>query len=347
VTQRTSWVEGGVAMERLGVGIIGLGTGRAQALGFQDEARVGKIALCDLDAARLAERAAALGIEDTTTDWRELVAREDLHLISVASPDHLHPEMCITALEAGKHVLCEKPMAPTLAEARLMIEAVERSGRKFMVNNILRFFARFQYVKRIVDEGELGRIYAAEGDYLHNTVTLIRDGWRGPTRPSVMTGGGVHLIDLLRWIVGEVEEAFCYASRGLLSEAEAKSPDCMLAVLRLQNGAVAKAMTNMCVQRPALHNFILYGTKGVFINDRPHGLLYRGERAEPEPVTAAYGATAGGPTQKGAALGHLLDCIERDERPLVDVYEGARSIAVCQAINDSLRTGRPVKVALV
>ena len=334
-------------MDPIGVGIIGVGVGHAQAPGFQADPRVSKVVLCDIDEAKLAKWAGELRVEQTTTDWRELVARDDLGLISVASPDHLHAEMAIAALDAGKHVLCEKPMTGTLAEARQLIAAVERSGKTLMVNNILRLFERFQYVKKIVDAGELGTIYAAEGDYLHNTLDLIRHGWRGPHRHSVMTGGGVHLVDLLRWIVGEVEEAFCYATYGVLTPAEAKSPDCMLAILRLENGAVAKAMTNMAVQRPALHNFILYGTQGVFINDKPNGYLYRGHNAEPELVTANYGPPKGGPGQKGVSVSHLLDCIEHDRTPLVDVYEGARSVAVCDAIYQSYRTGQPVRVERV
>ncbi|NOZ21219.1 MAG: Gfo/Idh/MocA family oxidoreductase [Planctomycetes bacterium] len=331
-------------MNPIGVGIIGAGVGRSQAPGFLGDKRVSKVVLCDIDSAKLAERAKAVGIEETTTDWKEIVERDDIHLVSVASPDPLHPEMAIAALDAGKHVLCEKPMAPTLPEARQMIAAVERSGKKLLVNNVLRFFERFKYVKKMVDAGELGQIYAAEGDYLHNTVDLIRNGWRGPHRHSCMTGGGVHLIDLLRWIVAETEEAFCYSTYGVMTEAEAKSPDCMLAILKLENGAVAKAMTNMAVQRPALHNFILYGTKGVFINAKPDGLLYRGHNSKPEPVTALYGATERSKGQKAAAVAHFLDCIEKDEAPLVDVYEGARTIAACDAIFESCQTGRPVKV---
>jgi predicted dehydrogenase len=235
-------------------------------------------------------------------------------------------------------------MAMDLVEGRAMIAAVERSGRKLMVNNILRFFERFQWVKRVVDAGELGRIYAAEGDYIHNTLELIRHGWRGPHRRSVMTGGGCHLIDLLRWIVGEVDQAFCYTTRGILSEAESRSPDTMLAILHLENGAVAKAMTNMAAQRPALHHFVLYGTEGVFINRKPDGVLYRGHRAEPEPVTARYGPPTEGKGSKGVAVAHLLDCIEHDLPPLIDVREGARTLAVCDAISRSAHSGQPERV---
>lgn len=331
-------------MDRIGVGIIGMGVGRRQAPGFLGDDRVSHVVLCDNDEERLAKTGDELDVTDRTTDWRELMAREDVGLISVASPDHLHCEMSVAALDAGKHVLCEKPMAMNVAEARQMIAAVERSGRKLMVNNILRFFARFQYVKELVDSGELGRIYAAEGDYIHNTLHLIREGWRGPHRHSVATGGGVHMIDLLRWIVGEVDEAFCYSTRGVLSEEEAKSPDCMVAVLRFKNGAVAKSMTNMAAQRPAIHNLILYGTKGVFINRKPDGVLYRGESSEAELVTAKYAPADAGKGNKGAAVGHLLDSIEHDTPPLVDVYEGARSIAVCDAIYQSSISGQPVRV---
>ena len=324
-----------------------MGVGRRHAPGFVADRRVSHVVLCDNDEGKLRERAEELQIDDATTDWREIVGRDDIGLVSVASPDHLHAEMSIAALEAGKHVLCEKPMAMNLAESRAMIAAVERSGKKLMVNNVLRFYERFQQVKKLVDDGELGEVYAAEGDYLHNTLSLIRNGWRGPHRHSCMTGGGVHLIDLLRWIVAEVEEAFCYSTYGVLAENEAKSPDCMLAILRLENGAVAKSMTNMAAQRPALHNFILYGTKGVFINAKPDGILYRGERSEPERVTARYGAADTGPGQKAVGISHLLDAVERDEEPLVSVYEGARTIAVCDAIFDSQQTGRPAKVAQI
>ena len=334
-------------MKPIGIGIIGAGVGRRHARGLLADPRVRKIVLCDVDEEALGKCASDTDIGETVTDWRRLVERDDLYLISVASPDHLHPEMSIAAMRAGKHVLCEKPMAPTLAEARQMMRVVEETGRKLQVNNVLRFYPRFQRVKQLVQDGTLGRIYAAEGDYLHNTLELIRNGWRGPHRHSVMTGGGVHLIDLLLWMIGDAEEAFCYTTRGILTPEEAASPDCMLSVLRFANGCVAKAMTNMAAQRPALHNFILYGTEGVFVNGKPDGALFLGERTEAEPVTETYGPADDSSEQKGVGMAHLLDCIERDEQPLVDVREGARAIAVCDAIYESSQTGSPVRVQQV
>ena len=334
-------------MDPIGVGIIGIGVGRGHARGLLDDPRVSKIVLCDTDEVRLAERAAELGVEETTTEWREVVERDDLGLVSVASPDHLHPEMSIEAMRAGKHVLCEKPMAPTLPEAREMVRTVEETGRKLAVNNVLRFYPRFERVKQLVEEGSLGRIYAAEGDYVHNTLDLIRSGWRGPKRHSVMTGGGVHLIDLLLWLIGDIEEAFCYSTYGVLSEAEAQSPDCMLAVLRFKNGCVGKAMTNMAAQRPALHNLILYGTEGVFINGKPDGVLYRGHQSKPEAIEDAYGPAKGTGMTKAVGIAHLLDCIETNSDPLVGVREGARAVAVCDAIYRSHCSHRPERVESV
>ena len=328
-------------MEPVGVGIIGTGVGRRHALGLVDDPRVEKVVMCSKDEGALGRAAEEVGIAETTTDWQALVERDDLHVISVATPDHLHPEMSIAALRAGKHVLCEKPMAPTLHEAREMVQASEETGKKLMVNHVLRFYARFQKIKALVDSGELGEIYAAEGDYLHNTVDRIRSGWV-KTRPSVVTGGGIHLIDQLLWLVGDVEEVFCYSTRGILKEKEVQSPDCMIAILKFKNGCVGKAMTNMSAQRPALHNLVLFGTEGVVMNGKPDGVLYRGHRSEPEAITDAYAPVSG--SAKAVGMAHLLDCIEQDTEPLVNVREGARGIAVCDAINESYRTGKPVQV---
>jgi len=331
-------------MNPIGVGIIGLGVGKRQAMSLQEDSRVSRNVLCDTDEEKLKKVAEEVGIEDTTTDWSSIVERDDLGLISVASPDHLHAEMAIAALRAGKHVLCEKPMASNLPEARDMVRTVEETGKKLQVNNVLRFYPRFERAKQLVDDGTLGRIYAAEGDYLHNTLHLIEHGWRGPHRHSVMTGGGVHLIDLLLWMIGDVEEAFCYSSRAVLSEDVSRSPECMLAILRFANGCIAKSMTNMALQKPALHNLVLYGTEGVFINGKPDGVLYRGHTSEPEPITDNYGPASPGTGQKGVGMAHLLDCIERDEEPLVNVREGARAIAVCDAIYRSMCSGKPEEV---
>ena len=144
-----------------------------------------------------------------------------------------------------------------------------------------------------------------------------------------------------------MEEAFCYSTRGMLTAEESRSPDCMLAVLRFKNGCIAKAMTDMAAQRPALHNFILYGTEGVFVNGRPDGTLYRGHQGQAEPVRDAYGPADASRGQKGVGMAHLLDCIERDEEPLVNVREGARAIAVCDAIYKSWQAGKPVRVEAV
>lgn len=331
-------------MKSIGVGIIGAGVGSRQAPGFLNHRLISHIVLCDTNRPRLEAAAAKLKITDTTADWRELIKREDLGLISVASPDHLHLEMVLAALGSGKHVLCEKPMAMNLAEARQIIAAVDRSGRKLMVNNVLRFYPCFRRLKQLVDEGMLGTIYAAEGDYLHNTLHLIRGGWRGRHRHSVMTGGGVHLLDLLRWMVGEIDQAFCYATRGIATEQESLSPDCMLAILRFKNGAIGKSMTNMALQKPAGHNFILYGTKGVFISDGPDGWLYSGHDGERQRITATDPSMTTVEGNKTVAVQHLLECIEHDRTPMVNAREGARTLAVCDAINESYQTGMPVDV---
>lgn len=152
------------------------------------------------------------------------------------------------------------------------------------------------------------------------------------------------MIDLLLWMLGDVEEAFCYSTNGVLGPDEAVSPDCMLSILRFESGSIAKSMTNMVVQRPPLHHLILYGTEGTLINGEADAFVYRSPAGEPERMVEEPQSAGGTALGKAAGLSHLLDCIERDEEPLVNVSEGARAIAVCDAINRSASTGRPERV---
>ena len=112
-------------MERIGVGLIGTGfMGKCHAMAygavravFGDVPLIERVALCDVEAGHAAASAAAFGFARSTTDWRDLLADPSIDLVSVTSPNGLHREMAVAALEAGKHVWCEKPMALTLGDA--------------------------------------------------------------------------------------------------------------------------------------------------------------------------------------------------------------------------------------
>ena len=111
-------------MAKLGAGVIGLRMGRTHVEAYKAHPEVEVRAVCDADGERLEEVAETYGVPFATTDYRELLAQDDVDVVSIATPDHLHYEMAVEALRRGKHVLCEKPMVNTEEEAKALVEEV-------------------------------------------------------------------------------------------------------------------------------------------------------------------------------------------------------------------------------
>ena len=112
--------------------------------------------------------AAQIGVGFWTTDYQALVSRNDIDVVAVYSPDHLHAEHCAAAIEAGKHVICTKPMVTNLEDAKRLVGLVREKGVKFLVGQTMRFDLQFQTMRRFFDDGELGEIMAADAYYVHD-----------------------------------------------------------------------------------------------------------------------------------------------------------------------------------
>ncbi len=166
-------------------------------------------ALCDL----LEERAQALaqqyGIPKVYSDWREMLEREQPGVVSVCLPNVMHREVTLAALEAGAHVLCEKPLATSVVEAREMFEAARSAGRILMAAQHLRFSAEARAIKRVIDGGALGEIYHAEANALRR---LGIPTWGVFHQKAQSAGGplfdiGVHILDQTLWLMGNPRPA--------------------------------------------------------------------------------------------------------------------------------------------
>ena len=145
------------------------------------------------------------------TDWRKLIERDDIDLIDIVTPNNTHAEIAIAAVEAGKHVLCEKPLALTVEQAERMYEAVTKNKVIHMITHNYRFAPAVQYAKKLIQDGRLGEIR-------HIRATYLQDWMMDPNFPLVwrlrkeVTGTGTlgdigaHSIDLARFLVGEIDE---------------------------------------------------------------------------------------------------------------------------------------------
>lgn len=192
-------------LEKVRVGVIGMGMGRNHAVHFRDCPQAELIAICDADPGRLAEKAHELHPHRTYTQYEELLADPEIDAVSVALPNFLHAPVTLAALEAGKHVLCEKPLAMNTPEAERMVETARRLGRTLMVHFNTRFHPASMALKRAIDEGALGHVYFAKTLWHRKRGIPGIGGWF--TRKEMSGGGalidlGVHRLDLALWLMG-------------------------------------------------------------------------------------------------------------------------------------------------
>lgn len=248
----------------IGVGVIGLGMGSGMlALNSSPTHRTEVRGLCDQDLGRARALAEQWKIGFATSDYRELVAREDIGVVGVYSPDHLHFEHAAAALKAGKHVLCTKPMTNRLADAAELVRLVRTSGKKLLVGQTMRYDPQMAAAKRFFDDGEIGRVIFAEAHYLHDMRPIFAmTPWRLSAPQDFMYGGVCHPVDVLRWFLGDIEEVHAFGCKGGLTP-EYPLMDNFTLNLKFANGALGRVLGLYGVVEPSepMMKVVLYGTK--------------------------------------------------------------------------------------
>src|SRR6186997_1680171 len=272
-------------MKQLRIGLIGYGfMGRTHSNAFRhvnnffdlDYQPVLK-AVCARDAGNAKTFAAKWGYESIETDWRKLVARDDIDLIDIAAPNNVHAEIAIAAAKAGKMILCEKPLGMNPAEALQMVKAVEKAGVPNMVWYNYRRVPAITLAKQLIDEGRLGRIFHYRAKFLQDW-TISKDlpqGGTGLWRLDVkVAGSGVtgdllaHCIDTALWLNGAMDsvtamtETFIKERKHTLTGKVEKVgiDDASLFLARFANGSLATfESTRYARGHKALYTFEING----------------------------------------------------------------------------------------
>lgn len=206
-------------MSEIGVGLVGYKfMGRAHSNAYRQVAHFFDVdpspvmrAICGRDLAATESAAKKLGWESVETDYHALVKRDDIGLVDVSTPGYTHKEVVLAALEAGKHVLCEKPLANTLDEAREMLLAARKAGTINMVNFNYRRVPAVQFVRRLIDEGRLGEIRHFRAVYLQDWLVdeNVPLAWRLKKEfagSGALGDIGAHILDLSQFLVGPVQK---------------------------------------------------------------------------------------------------------------------------------------------
>jgi predicted dehydrogenase len=258
-----------------GVGIIGTGWGaRVQVPAFR-AAGLNIVALAGSQPAKTQHKADELGIAFATADWRAMLARDDVAVVSIVTPPSLHRDMAIAALEAGKHVLCEKPTALHADEARQMLAAAEqRPDQLALIDHELRFLPAFQAARRMIATGQIGQPRHIDWRFVNMSRSTRQRPWNWWS--DAAQGGGVlgaissHQIDMLRFLLADEAQA----AQGILHTFVRERPDEAGVLhpvtaddftsfhLHFGSGCIATVTASMVGRREEPHTITIYGDEG-------------------------------------------------------------------------------------
>lgn len=277
----------------------------------------------------------------------EEIYASDADIVVVASPDHFHAEQSIRALRAGKHVACEKPLAPTVDDCKKIIAAVKATGKEFMTGQVCRYSPCFCLMKQLIDSGRIGDLVAIEGSYAHNYEHA--HGWQDWRKSREINregflGGGCHTLDLLRFLAGDPSEVTCYMNHKFLTDWA--RPDTGVAIAKFPNEVIGRIFVSTGIRAPYTMATTVYGTKGT--------LRYRDEGCVEISEKSVYDITGDNAFVKIPALGvghHVklelaafVDHLENGTPFPSDVWQGTRSVAFAEAAIKSAASGQPERV---
>ncbi|MEK5645835.1 hypothetical protein BK138_32135 [Paenibacillus rhizosphaerae] len=337
------------------IGVIGLGwPGQQHIRAIQEWDDAVLTAVCDLDASK---RSAFVGKCDVYPNIDHFFDTSDTEAVVLAVPHHLHANLAIRALEAGKHVLIEKPMARSVEECRQMIEASNRTGKMLMVAHNWRYTPWCVAAKAVIDSGELGAVQAVRTEWLLDfRASFPKGSW---IYNGELAGGGaivslaIHNVDALRYLIGEIEEVYTnqlftddWSSEGAENWA--------MSQFTFANGAIGHLFTGYTPFYPPDNGMLyVYGERGTMFYG-PHqggtGLWIR-SAARSEDSKAGYQLVDMKQYVPGMAghaqtnqMRHFLDCVKNGQRPDTDGREILKTIHLTEKMYESGRTGKPVKV---
>ena len=336
-------------MSEIGVAVLGTGWvagEHVKSLHKINGCRV--VGLCS----RTTEGARAKAAETGATDARiydsyeELLSDPSVDAVSICTPPNQHPDQVIQGARAGKHMLIEKAVANDARSLGAMLSAVRESGVKTVVSFVLHWNPEFLWIKRMLEEETIGKIFLAEVDYWHNIgpqYAQYRWNVKRGIAGSALLSAGCHAVDALRWFVqDEVEEVTAYSNRQNL---EYEYDTNIVGILKFTNGAIGKTSTSLDVKSPYAFNVDLLGDKGTIRDNKIYAKDFFGGQTdwiEVPTIRPDNGDVAHHPFD--GELSHFIDTIRTGVDSPLDLADAAKTHAVCYALDRSASERRPVRL---
>ncbi|RDI47993.1 Gfo/Idh/MocA family protein [Falsibacillus pallidus] len=340
-------------MSKIKVGVIGCGSiaTHRHIPEYANHPAVELAAFCDIQVER-AEYHAGKYEAKAYSNYEDLLKDTDIQAVSVCTPNYLHAPITVAALKAGKHVLCEKPMAVSNEEADSMIAAAKESGKKLMIGHNQRFVRSHQKAKDLIASGDIGKVYSFRTAFGHGGP----EGWSVDGKDSwffkkeeasigAMGDLGVHKTDLLRYLLdAEIVEVSGFADT---LAKEATVDDNAVCILKTDTGIIGTLAASWSYTAGEDNSTIIYGEKGIIrLEDDPNYSLivqYKNGETVRYELGKIQSNDEGG-QQSSGVINHFIDAIIHDKDVLIPGEEGKKSLAVILAAMESSLTGKHVKL---
>jgi predicted dehydrogenase len=319
------------------------------------------------------------GYQKHYTNWRDMLADDDVHVLDNGGPNDLHAEPSIAAAQAGKHVLCEKPLGRTAEESKEMLDAVQKAGVKHMVAFNYRFVPAIRQIRELVESGALGRIHHFRAVYLqewimpHYNTPMIWRLQKERAGSGALGDLGAHIIDLGRYLVGEISSVSAMTKTFIKERPDGEGgtgtvdvDDAFAAAVEFENGAIGTLeASRFAAGRKNGQRIEINAEKGsvVFSLERLNEMEVFWIDDEPKETRGFHNVLVSEPYHpwwenwwpQGHIIGwehtfvheitHFLDCIVNDKAvsPIgADFEDGYRAAVVCDAILESASSKRQV-----
>lgn len=337
---------------KLGAAVVGLGLVAAEHIrAYQANPRFEIVALCSRDAQRAAAAAKQLGLARCRAyDHLDAMLRQDdIDIVSICTPNHLHVEQGIAVAQAGKHLVLEKPIALEIDGARRLVRAVNEAGVKNVVGFVLHWYPRFVNQLALVRSGAIGQVFLADCEYLHGHLERYASQWRWSWNKamagSALLQGGIHAVDAMRQFLSAPAVEVTAYSHGHTSSYE--YPPTIAALVRFADGAVAKIASSFETAMPYQLNLRLYGTRGTIQNERLWSETISPRQSD-WATFPAIGPDSGSPDHHpfGPMVDHLVECIERNLPAFPGVEDALLSHEIAFAADLSAAHGGAVRLPL-
>jgi predicted dehydrogenase len=344
----------------LKLGILGLGEGRSTISAALQSNRYELRMMCDMNEELCRQREQEFDFHHYTGSYQEMLDDKDIDVIAIYTPDHLHAEHIMQALQHGKHVVCTKPFIDDLSKAKQLLSLQQQSGKKVFVGQSSRFFEPAKRQRKDFEQGFIGELITIEAYYHADHRWFLKKVWSLLQSFKWLYGGLSHPADFIRWYMPEIEEVMGY---GMISSngvtAGLKNHDTMHFIFRAKDGRVARVSgaytgPTQPADRDSGMSCILRGTEGASQADY-HELRYSITDKTGEEKIIRWGDETmkhyfrfeGQSHHAGEYQNYLeyfADSIEKNFTAFPDMKEGIGTIALLQAMDRSLQTGQPVKI---